>query len=195
MIAKLELKIGDDRNQVRVAATFAKAIDRPLHLRGAAAYRGDRIGDRYLGIIVAMNSDRTRHRRDRRLCGCLDFMRQTSPVGIAQRDEVDPGVGHRLQRGQRIFRVQSIPVEEMLGVENDFVDVFFQIGDSVVKNLEVGIERNSQGFAYMQIPGLADNTRNRRVSAQNQLQIAIGSGAERWRDESHRRPQSWRIAA
>ena len=86
MVAELELQVGDDRNEVRVAASLAKAVDGALHLRRARLHTGQRVGDGDFGVVVAMNSDRAIHRRARRRHRGLDFMRQASAVGVAQGD-------------------------------------------------------------------------------------------------------------
>src|SRR2546421_6255600 len=46
--AALQLEDGDDRDQVRVAAALADAVDGPLHLHAAVLDRGERIRDREL---------------------------------------------------------------------------------------------------------------------------------------------------
>jgi len=56
----------------------------------------------------------------------FDFMRQASTVGIAQRDQGDAGFIDRLQASERVLGIVKIAVEEMLGVENRFVEVLFQ---------------------------------------------------------------------
>ena len=91
LIAELELKVGNDRDQVGVAAALADSVDRALDLRRAAAHAGDRVGDRDLGVVVRMDSDRASHRLDRGLHTGLDFVRQAAAVGVAERNQIDPG--------------------------------------------------------------------------------------------------------
>jgi hypothetical protein len=39
-VAELQLQVGDDRDQVGIAAALAVAVDRPLHMGRALAHRG-----------------------------------------------------------------------------------------------------------------------------------------------------------
>ena len=142
-----------------------------------------------------MDSDGRAERGDRGLDGVCDLPRQPSAVGVAQADQIDPGVIDRLDAGDREFGIGEVAVEEMLGVENHFVNVLFEIGDGVVENLEIGRQRNPQRLAHVQVPGLADDGRDGRIRLQHQLQVAVGRGAEYRRGESNRRLRSSRAAA
>src|SRR5271156_5098205 len=177
MVPELELQIRDDRNQVCVAASLAEAVYGALHLHGARAHSRESVGDRDFRVVVAMNSNRAIHRRARRRNRRFDFMRQASAVGVAQRDQRHSGVIDRLETGERVFGIVKIAVEEMLGVENRFVEILFQKSDRVVDDFEIFVERNSERLAHVHVPGLADHGRDRCSSAQQQLQIAIGGSA------------------
>ena len=177
LVAELELKVGDDRDQVGVAAALAEAVDRALDLHGAAAHGGDRVGDRDLAVVVRMDSDRASHRLDRGLHAGLDFVRQAAAVGVAKRNQIDSGRIRRTQAGQRELGIGRKAVEEMFGVEDDLVDVALQVRDRVVQDLEVGLIGNPQRLAHVHVPGLADHGRDRSLGAQQQRQVAIGRGA------------------
>ena len=58
LVTHFELQVGDNRNQIAVAATFAKAVDDALHLRRAGLHGGQRIGDAQFAIVVGVNADR-----------------------------------------------------------------------------------------------------------------------------------------
>ena len=70
-------------------------------------------------------------------------MRQASAVGVAKRDQGYSRVVNRLQACECKFRIIEIAVEEMLGVENRLVEVFFQECDRVVQDFEIFVERDS----------------------------------------------------
>ena len=90
-MTELELQVGDDRDQVRVAAALAVAVDRPLHLGRAGAHRGERVGDAALEVVVAVDRDPRAGRADRRdgrARDLLDLCGQRAAVGVAQRDRL-----------------------------------------------------------------------------------------------------------
>jgi hypothetical protein len=70
-----------------------------------------------------MNSDRAVDRRARCRDSGLDFMRESSAIGVAQRDQGDARVVDRLQTSKRVLGIVKIAVEEMLSVENRLIEV------------------------------------------------------------------------
>ena len=63
LVAELELQVGDDRREVGVARALAEAVQRALHVTGAGAHRGHRVGDRAAGVVVAVDADHDVARR------------------------------------------------------------------------------------------------------------------------------------
>jgi hypothetical protein len=118
--AHLQLQRGQDRGQVGVAAALAIAVDAALHEAGAGFDRGERVGDRALGIVVGVDADLDRvaetgaHGR-RRLA---DEGRQAAAVGVAEGDVLGPGLGRRPHTLERVCGVVAVAVEEVLGVED-----------------------------------------------------------------------------
>ena len=102
-----------------------KSVDRALHLHGAAAHAGDRVGDRDLASRCGDEFRSGIHRRERGLHAGLDFMRQASAVGVAQRNQRDPASIDRRRQASANSGLAENTVEEMLGVENRLVDVAF----------------------------------------------------------------------
>ncbi len=112
--------------------------------------------------MAADSTDRVAH-------AGLDFVGQPPAVGVAQADQVGARIVHRLETGKREVAVEGDAVEEMLGVEDHLVEMLFQIRDGVVEDLQVFCLRDSQRLLDVQVPGLADHGRNRRVGLQDQL--------------------------
>ena len=54
----LERQVGDDRDQVGIAAAFAEAVDRALHVDGAGVDGGQRIGDGQVAVVVRVDAER-----------------------------------------------------------------------------------------------------------------------------------------
>src|SRR5581483_4640189 len=102
-----------------------------------------------------MNSDRAAHRGARGLDRRIDFVGQPTAVRVAQTNQVDTGLIHGLDAGERVFRVREIAVEEMFRIEDYFIDPPFEECDGVVEYLEVRIARDSQRLAHMKVPGLS----------------------------------------
>ena len=66
--AHLQLEVGDDADEVGVAAALAVAVDRALHLRRPGLDRGQGIGHRQARVIVGVDAHRgaqAARRRDR----------------------------------------------------------------------------------------------------------------------------------
>ena len=53
VVAIFELQVGDERDEIHIAAAFADTVDRPLRVLGAGADRRQRIGDGNRGIEPA----------------------------------------------------------------------------------------------------------------------------------------------
>lgn len=91
--AHLQHQIGNDADQIGVAAALAQAVQRALDLTGAGAHGGQTIGHGVLGVVVAMDAqviagnDGGDGADDR-----LDLMGQRSAVGVAQHHPARPGL-------------------------------------------------------------------------------------------------------
>ena len=57
LVAELQLQVGDDRDQVRVAGALAVAVDRALDLARADLDRRERVCDTTFEVVVAVNAD------------------------------------------------------------------------------------------------------------------------------------------
>ena len=167
------MQIGDRRNQVGIAATLTQPVDSALDLHRAGAHRGDGVGHRDFGVVMAMDTDRTVDRGASLPDRILDLEGQPPAVGVAQADKVNAGVRGRGQALQRELGAGRYTVEEVFRVEDYLVHALFQKRDRVVDYLEVLLVRDAQRLADVQVPGLAHNRRHRRTGAQNQLQVAI----------------------
>src|SRR5208337_3380384 len=154
-------------------AALTQPVDSALDLHRAGTHRGDSVGHRDFGVVMAMDSDRTAHRGAGPADRILNLEGQPPAVGVAQADQVDAGIRGGGQALQRELRVGCNPVEEVFRVQDYLVHALFQKRYRVVDYLEVLLVRDAQRLAHMQVPGLPDNRRHRRAGAQNQLQVAI----------------------
>ena len=87
LAAHLEHEGGDERDQVGVAAALAEPVDRALYLARARAHGGERIGNRVVGVVVAVDAEALAgNALGRGGDDALDLVRQRAAVGVAQHD-------------------------------------------------------------------------------------------------------------
>ena len=56
-VAAFQSEVGDDADEIDVAAALADAVDGPLHLGRPLGDGGEGVGDRHVAIVVAMDAD------------------------------------------------------------------------------------------------------------------------------------------
>ena len=91
---------------------------------------------------------------------------RSAPASAAARDALE-----------RVRRVVAEAVEEVLGVEDHLVDVALEVAHGVVDDLEVGLLRDAQIVAHVQVPGLAEDGHHRRLGAQQLVEVVVLAGA------------------
>ena len=117
--AHLEGQVGDHGAQVGVAAPLAQAVDRALDLAGPGPDRGQAVGHCAVGVVVGVDADRQRAKLPAHGLGDLkDLVGQPAAVGVAQGQDVRPGIGRGLQDLHGVLRIGLVPIEEVLGVED-----------------------------------------------------------------------------
>src|SRR5207302_1724124 len=57
VVAALQRQVGDDADQIDVAAALADAVDRALHLRRPLGHGGEGVGDGDITVVVAVDAD------------------------------------------------------------------------------------------------------------------------------------------
>ena len=118
-MAHLELQVGDDRDEVRVAGALADAVHRALDLRRAGLDRDERVGDAAAGVVVAVDAERhatanaSRDGGDRR--GDLPGQRARRSCRRGRPCSAPASAAARRQ-SQRVVGVVAPAVEEVLGV-------------------------------------------------------------------------------
>ena len=114
--AHLELEIRDERDQIRVAATLAETVDRPLHVPRAGLDCRQRIGDAGARIVVGVDAQRRVDQTRDFARDAGDFGRQRAAVGVAQHERACPGGVCRAQRLERVLGIRLVTVEKMFRV-------------------------------------------------------------------------------
>jgi hypothetical protein len=145
------------------------------------------VGHRQLGIVVAVDADRRRHLRADGVDRRGDFPRHAAAVGVAQTEHVGARIGGDLHALERELGIGAVPVEEVLGVVDDLVDVTLQVADGVVDEPRSSPQRDAQVVAHVHVPALPEDGDHRRLGAQQLLEVAILAGAPRRRGGSTER--------
>src|SRR5262250_3296847 len=152
LVAHLQLEVGNHRTEVCIAAAFAYAVDGPLHMRSAVLDANQAVRNAQFRVVVAMDS----HRHGYALSYGVDrrrhFVGQPAAVGLAEADDVGPGIGRDAATLEREFRIVTETVKEVLCIEYDGVNVSLQEYNAVVDHFDVLRPGDSQIVAHMQLP-------------------------------------------
>ncbi len=185
--AELQLEVGDDGDDVRVAAALAPAVEASLHLPRAGLHGKERVGDGQLGVVVAVDANRARHR--------LDGGGHTPHDGVRQ-----GAAAAGAQGGERIGGVGGVPVEEVLGVEDNFAAAVAEEADRVRDHRQVLLLRRLEDITYLGGGRLPDKGDDGRLGVQDgeqrNIRIGVAAGAAgRAEGDEARVPQLERAGA
>ena len=117
--AALELEVRHQRHEIGIAGSLAVAVERPLDVSRARVDRGEGVGDRATGVVVAVDAEPDTGRVIDGRDDLTDIVGKQPAVRVAQRDQLRASFGSRPHYGQRIRRIAAVTVEEVLGVEED----------------------------------------------------------------------------
>jgi hypothetical protein len=168
--AELQLQGRQDREQVCVPAPLAVSVRRSLHQGGTRPDRGQRVGDRALGVVVSVDPDRRPSARARivdaqRLEGgrgrALDVARQRRPVCVAQGHVLGSSLHRDPKALERVGAVVAPRVEEVLGVVDDPLSLAGEEGNRVPDHRQVLVARHPRHLLEVEGPGLADQRADR----------------------------------
>src|SRR6266850_606734 len=171
----LQHQVGDDRDEVGVAAALAVAVERPLHVADALIHRGQRGRHRALGVVVHVDAERglRLHRALDLLDDRGDFPRQAPSVGVAEHEAVGPRGLRGQQRPHRVVRVALVAVEEVLGVVDDLLEVLEEVCDRIRDHGHVLLERGAERRGHVEVPRLAEDGDDGRARLDQRLQVAV----------------------
>ena len=149
-------QVAHHREQVGVAGALAVSVGRALHMGGAGLHRGDRVGHRATGVVLAVNAYPEPAPFPDLADDPLDLHRQHAAVGVAEHHHVGAG-GHRgLGHPQPVITVGGEPVEEVLAVQKHPPAVIHQQPDRVGDHGQVLRQRGAQGALHVPDVGLGD---------------------------------------
>ena len=153
----------DQRDQIGIAAALAQAVQRALDLPRAGAERRQAVGDRILGVVVAMDADLAARDPGHLADDALDLMRQRPAIGVAEHEPARPGALGRLQAIEGIGGIGLVAVEEMLGVEHRLGATRDRQRDALLDHGEILAALDAERDIDLEVPALADHADGRRA--------------------------------
>ncbi len=177
-MAKLQAEIGDDADQVGIAAALADAVDRPLDLRRATSHCGECVGDGDVAIVVAVDAQLGAESAAHSLDALGDLLGQRAAVGVAEDDDRGAGILGGVERLQGVLRVVLVAVEEVFGVVEDLAAGGAAERDRVGDHAQVLFEGGADHLADVHVPGLADDGDDGRLRIEQGLEarVVLGPG-------------------
>ena len=153
----LQAQRRDQRAEIGVAAALAEPIQRALDLPRAGTYRGQRIGDRLLGIVMGVDAD----------MAARDMLDHVATMVSTSCGMVPPLVSHsttqrapefigRLGAGQREIGVLLVAVEEVLAIDHHLAPRRLRSNDAVADRGEVFLVGGLQRHPHLIGRGLGD---------------------------------------
>jgi hypothetical protein len=169
----LELKVGNHRAEVQVAASLAKPVDRSLDLRRSHLDGGQRVGDGQLSVVVAVDPqsrpDNFLDAPDR----LADMARQPASVRIAENDPVRPTLLGGLEALQGELRIGPKAVKKVLRIEDDLRNPLFHVRDRIRDHFQIGLLADPQVILNVKVPRLSNQGHDRGIRLQKNLQAEI----------------------
>ena len=149
-------------------------IDGSLNLRCTLGHGCQRVGDRDVAIVMAVDADLDAQRLLGGADALGDFLRQRATVGVMQSDH---NTGARVlggpQRLQGVFGVVLEAVEEVLGIIKHFTVGGLAQGDRVRDHAQVLLQRRTEHLGDVHVPGFADQGDDWRLGRQDRLEAWI----------------------
>ncbi len=175
---RLQLEVRHDREQVRVPGPLPVAVDAALHVAGPREDRGDRVGHRTAGVVVGVHAEAPVVALPDGGDDLLHPVGQHAPVGVAE-DDVGGACGEgRLDGAQRVAGIEPVPVEEVLGVDDDAPALPHEVGDGVCDHAQVLLAGGAQGPLDVSDVALGDERDDVGGGVQQRadLHVVVGPG-------------------
>ena len=141
--------------------------------------RGERVGDRELGVVVGV--DAPREVAVDRGADIAQYPhelgRQRAAVRVAQDERAGAGVPGGAERGQRVIGIRPVAVEEVLGVVDELSPVLDDEPDAVRDHVQVLGGRRAEHFRDVEQPALPEDRDDRGLGADELLQVRVVRGS------------------
>ena len=97
-------------------------------------------------------------------------------VGVAQHDAVSASIGGGPHDLKRVVAVGLVAVEEVLGVEEDRIDLGLEVGDRVAHHPHVLFERRLQRLGDVHVPRLAEDAQRLAAGRHHRVETGVVLG-------------------
>ena len=147
----------NQRNEIGVAAALAEAVQRSLDLPRARANRGQRIGDRVVGVVVRVNAQSLAG-DDARDFGddALHLGRQRAAIGVAEHDPPRARLERRASAFHGVGRIGLVAVEEVLAVHHRLATGSDRRADAILDARQILFQRAAERDMDVIVPRLGD---------------------------------------
>lgn len=183
----MSLEVGDDGDEVGVARALAVAVDGALHVRRAGVDGRHRVGDGAAGVVVAVDPQARIAARSPVDTGepealgdvgddVPDLAREHAAVGVAQGSHLATGLEDGTQGLERVGAVDGIPVEEVLGIDEDAAPLPTQERHGVADHREVLVAGRAQRTLDVPDVGLRDEGDDRCTAVEQCSHERVGRG-------------------
>ena len=174
-VSELELQIGEDGREVRVAATLAEAAERALHMRGAGADGGYGVGHGKAAVVMCVDADGAASAEAvyHRARGLRHLLREGPAIRLAKAHHGRAGLGRRSRHAHRQCAVVLPSEEEMLGIEDDAFPMRDEPCDGLPYHALVLVGRRAEDLADVHAPRLADERDDASASVREGRHLRI----------------------
>ena len=171
--AHLELHDGDHAGEVAVARALTVAVDHALDVGRAGLEGGDAVGHAQPAVVVGVDADGRAELALGEGGDPGDLRRQASAVGVAQADDIGPGLLGGLPGGQRVVGLVLEAVEAVLGVVHHGLPVVLEEADRVADHAEVLVGLGAEHLGDMEQPRLAHDGDHRGLGIEQHADLLI----------------------
>ena len=161
--ALLQLQPGHHAEQVGVARPLAVAVRGALHVAHAGVHGGERAGHPARGVVVAVNAQPGGRSAQYLGDDIGKLAGEHAAVGVTQGHHVGARLGRGAHHFEGVAGIGRVPVEEMLGVQEDPFPFRTEVGDRVGDHGEVLPQGRAQRQSDVPVVTLRDQRHDRRA--------------------------------
>jgi hypothetical protein len=176
-MAELQLEIRNDGDQVCVSAALTISIDAALNVGDSRIDRRNGVGYGQVRIVMAVDAEFAIEARPDLRDDLGQARGDGAAIRVAEAENIGAGNLGGFEGAECERRIGGVTVEEVLGVEDDFPAVLFQIGYGLRNQLDVFLFADTEGALGVKIPGFSEDGDNRsaRLDQGADVRIAIDS--------------------
>ncbi len=174
----LQGQVGDHRTQIGVPGPLPVPVDASLNLGHPRAYGDERVRHGGARVIVKVTSeDRVRDDFGDFPDHLLDLVGEETAVGVAQDQPLGSGLVGCLQRFESEPGVGPVPVEEVLGIEEDPPTVGAEMRDRIADHGDAFLQIDPERLGHVIVPRFADETDDFGSCLEQRRELLVVCGA------------------